>query len=193
LCVVVCWLSCFPWPFLTQASLSRLLRRRRCRLFAADAMFATLQFAVARLEVQVAGLRRQLELAQAESRGLQRAVLADAADDAGARRELQRQHRVALAAARETAKETAKAAVAEEMAAAVAAARVEAAAAERDRLRASVGPVLVAMQAEQGRLLEEAMVAKQRQEALEAELVFTRQLVFDALSDPAEVFARLGL
>ena len=152
-------------------------------------MFATLQFAVARLEAQVAGLRRQLELVQDESRGLRQAALDDAADDAGARRELHRQHRVALAAAREKA----KADVAEEMAAAVAAARVEAAVAERDRLRASVGPVLAAMQLEQERLLREAVVAKQRQEALEAELVFTRQLVFDALADPAEVFARLGL
>ena len=144
---------------------------------------------VLRLQQEVEGLRRQLDDLQSEGRGLRQAALQDAADDAGARRELQRQHRVALAAARTKA----KADVAEELEMAVAAAKVEAREAERDRLRASVGPVLAGLQRQQTQLLEEAVVAKQRQEALEAELVVTRQLVFDALYDPAEVLVRLGL
>ena len=150
---------------------------------------AGLQFAVIRLEAEVAGLRRQLDDFQSEGRGLRQAAIEDAAADAGARRELQRQHRVALAAARTKA----KADVAEELEMAVAAAKVEEREAERDRLRASVGPILAGLQRQQTQLLEEAVAAKQRQEALEEELVVTRQLVFDALENPAEVFARLGL
>ncbi len=148
----------------------------------------------------MASLRRQLEDHQLLLRGLRQSIIDDAADDAGARRELHRQHREALASARKKAKEDA----AEEMAAAVAAAwtaaaatvaaaRAEATAAERARLNAAVGPVLAALEAEQVRLQREAEAAKQRQAALEAELTDTRQLVFDALENPAEVFSRLGL
>ncbi len=144
-------------------------------LFAVAAMFVlNLQLAVMRLEAEVVGLRRQVEDLQSEGRGLRQAALEDAAADAAARRELVRKHR-------------------EELAAAVAAAREEAKEAERDRLQASVGPVLTAMQLEQERLLREAEEAKERQVALEAELSATRQLVFDALDDPAEVCLRLGL
>ena len=152
-----------------------------------------MHFAVARLEAEVSSLRRQLDDLQVEVRGMRRAAVADAADDAGARRELNRQHRVALASARTTAKADAVAAAADDKARAVVEARAEATAVERDRLRYIVGPVLAEMEAEQVRLRREAEEAKQRQVALEEELAFTRQLVFDALSDPAEVFARLGL
>jgi hypothetical protein len=161
-----------------------------CRFFAAFAMFgAGLQFAVIRLEAEVAGLRRQLDDLASETRGLRQAALDDAAADAGARRELHRQHRVALAAARVKA----KADVAEEMAAAVAAARVEATVAEQDRIRSSVGPVLAAMQAEQERLKREVAAAAVQREALESELADTRRLVWDVLADPTELLARMGM
>ncbi len=149
---------------------------------------SNLHFAVMRLEAEVAGLRRQLDDLRSEARGLRQAALEDAAADAGARRELQRQHRVALAAARTKA----KADVAEELEMAVAAAKVEAREAERDRLLASVGPVLVEMQLEQQRLLREVAAGAEQRVRLETELAATRQFVFDALSDPAELRLRMG-
>ncbi len=164
-------------------------RRCRCRFFAVAAMFVlNLQMAVMRAEAEVEGLRRQLDNLQAEGRGLRQAALDDAAADAAARRELVRKHRVELAAAVAAAKAEAK----EEREAAVAAAKVDAREAERDRLRASVGPVLSDMQLEQERLLREVAVAAKQREALEAELSATRQLVFDALTDPAELRIRMG-
>ncbi len=132
-----------------------------------------MQVAAMRLEAEVEGLRRQLDDVQAEVRGLRQAAIADAAADAAARRELVRKHR-------------------EELAAAVAAAKEEAKETERDRLRASVGPVLSAMQLEQERLLREAAVAAEQRAVLDAELAATRQLVFEALQNPAEVRNRLG-
>ncbi len=147
-----------------------------------------MHFAVRRLEAEVEGLRRQLDALQSEGRGLRQAALEDAAADAAARRELVRKHRLELAAAVAAAKAKAE----EEREVAVAAAKVEAREAERDRLRASVGPVLAAMQLEQERLLQEAAAAATHREALEIELAATRQLVFDALSDPAELRVRMG-
>ncbi len=134
-----------------------------------------------RLQVEVAGLQCQLDNSQSEARSLRQAAIEDAKADAAERREMLSKHRQQL--------EVQQQQHAEQLAEAVAAAKV----AERDRLRASVGPVLTAMQLQQERQVQEAARAKQMREALEAELVATRQLVFDALHDPDEVRLRLGL
>ncbi len=178
LCVVVCWLSCFPWPFLTQASLSHLLDAVAAAfLFAVAAMFVlNLQLAVMRLESEVEGLRRQLEDVQAEAKLLRRAAVLDAADNNAARCELKKRHQQQLAEQQLQHEQQFAAAVE----------------AERDRLRASVGPVLTGMQREQEKMRREAAVAAEHRAALEAELEGTRQLVFEALQDPASVRSRLG-
>jgi hypothetical protein len=136
-----------------------------------------LELAQMRLQVEVEGLQRQLDDAQGEAKLLRQAAILDAADCTAQHRELKKQHQQQLEAQQQR--------HAEQLA--------EAVAAERDRLRASVGPVLSAMQLQQERLVQEAELAKQLRDALEAELAATRQLVFEALHDPEEVRLRLGL
>ena len=136
-----------------------------------------MELTVLRLQQEVEGLRRQLDDVQSEVRLLRRSAILDAADTNAARCDLKRLHLQQLAALRKEHEQKFAAEVA----------------ADRDRLRASVGPILADLQRQQTRLMEEAKEARQREEALEEELVMTRQLVFDALSNPAEVLARLGL
>jgi hypothetical protein len=131
-----------------------------------NARLAAGELASARKDVELASLRLQLEYAQSEARGLRAAAIEDVKDNAAELLELKLRHRQQL--------EAQALRHGEELAAAVAAARE----AERHQLQTTVVPVLREMERQQA--------------AVQEELVATRALAWECMSDPAAFIHRFA-
>ncbi len=130
------------------------------------ARLAAGELASARKDVELSGLRFQLDYAQSEARSLRAAAIEDAKDNASELLELKLRHRQQL--------EAQALRHGEELAAAVAAAREV----ERQRLQTVVVPVLQEMQRQQA--------------AVQEELVGTRALVWECMADPVGFLRRFA-